>query len=151
MSVNSRSLSVFSDAEQVNSQCVHHRLFLWGSQKDLRGVCAAQTVRVTRLLSVSTCWAVMLSAWLSVAHSRAWKYRLKLMADWRYRLAAPHTPDTFISRYLRPGRVSKSRAVLQTHRAGQEWVTDSEHGVVVAARAAATCRSPAGGPGWWPG
>lgn len=55
----------------------------------------------------------MESAWLSVAQSSVWKYRLKLMADWRYRLAAPLTPDTFISRYFRPGRVSKSRAVLR--------------------------------------
>ena len=41
------------------------------NQKLLRGFVAAGL----------TCCAVMLSDWLRMAHSRAWKYRLKLMAD----------------------------------------------------------------------
>lgn len=68
------------------------------------------------------------------------------MADWRYRLAAPQTPDTFIRRYFRPGRVSKSRAVLWRSRSPDQHTPSETWSFPCAGQ---TCKSPAADPGWW--
>lgn len=70
------------------------------------------------------------------------------MADWRYRLAAPQIPDTFISRYFRPGRVSNSRAVLCRSRSHDQSTLPETRSFIVP-RVTQTCKSPEADPGLW--